>query len=607
MCLVAQIRCYNYRRAEKEGSGTDTVRVHDPIPSTSGISDKGQISKPASDETKFSGSLKTHFNNILSTKGRLTTEHFGQDYTLIIVYIIIFSEGGQKHHDVTMKILFFICKDMRPFNIVEGEGFLQLMKELAPTYKVPSSKYFKQKLVEKCDVVIESCKTRICAVSYMSLTLDIWTETMSERSFLGVTVHFLEGVNMTNFIVGTRELNERHTGKYIAENLSKLLEFWSIPINKIRCIISDNGANVVSAIKSLVGDKCHFPCFAHTVNLIVEVGLKCQSVKPIISKVRTVVKWIKNSVINSDKLRKIQLGKGIPEGSLKKMILDVCTRWNSVFYMLERFIEMVKICSDLILDDHKSPEMPSSQEIEILKQLVDLLKPFEFITREASAENYVTISKIIPMISCLRTKMQNFTSTFSVVKDLQSALKVEIEKRFGNIESNSMVAIATILDPRFKNLHFQDLQACNRAVQNLRDQYKREMLNSSDSDADEGVIGTENPHFDFWQHHNELLQDRQRSKSASFKTDEISLYLAMPLSPLKNNPLEDWEQMKPTYPFLYKEARKYLMIVGSSVPCERLFSKAGATVTQTRNRLSGKHLEKLLFLGNVPKEVFFDK
>lgn len=73
-------------------------------------------------------------------------------------------------------------------------------------------------------------------------------------------------------------------------------------------------------------EKNQLPCFAHTINLAVEVALENVHVKAVINKVREIVKWIKKSVINSDKLRLIQINKGVPEGSVKKFILDVKTR-----------------------------------------------------------------------------------------------------------------------------------------------------------------------------------------------------------------------------------------------------------------------------------------
>lgn len=60
--------------------------------------------------------------------------------------------------------------------------------------------------------------------------------------------------------------------------------------------------------------------------------------------------------------------------------------------------------------------------------------------------------------------------------------------------------------------------------------------------------------------------------------------------------------MENTYPNLSKLAFKYLSIVATSVPSERLFSKAGDILTEKRNRLKGKHLSKLLFLQNIEKK-----
>jgi len=45
--------------------------------------------------------------------------------------------------------LSFICKDRRPFNIVEGDGFIHLIKELEPILKLPGAKFLKKKLEER--------------------------------------------------------------------------------------------------------------------------------------------------------------------------------------------------------------------------------------------------------------------------------------------------------------------------------------------------------------------------------------------------------------------------------------------------------------------------
>lgn len=55
---------------------------------------------------------------------------------------------------------------------------------------------------------------------------------------------------------------------------------------------------------------------------------------------------------------------------------------------------------------------------------------------------------------------------------------------------------------------------------------------------------------------------------------------------------------------LYKPAQTFLIIPGTSVPSERLFSKALATISQTRNRLTGSKLSKLLFLQSFDLKNF---
>jgi hypothetical protein len=69
--------------------------------------------------------------------------------------------------------------------------------------------------------------------------------------------------------------------------------------------------------------------------------------------------------------------------------------------------------------------------------------------------------------------------------------------------------------------------------------------------------------------------------------------------------LKYWSNVRMVFPNLYKLAVRYLPIVGTSVPCERLFSKAGITLCEKRNRLSAKRLSSLLFLHSVDEKYWF--
>ena len=77
---------------------------------------------------------------------------------------------------------------------------------------------------------------------------------------------------------------------------------------------------------------------------------------------------------------------------------------------------------------------------------------------------------------------------------------------------------------------------------------------------------------------------------------ELRHYFEEPNIDRKNNPLEWWKINEKKFPRLHQIAKKYLCIPGSSVPSERLFSKAGQLVSERRNRLKPKNIDMMLFL-----------
>lgn len=78
--------------------------------------------------------------------------------------------------------------------------------------------------------------------------------------------------------------------------------------------------------------------------------------------------------------------------------------------------------------------------------------------------------------------------------------------------------------------------------------------------------------------------------------DEVNRYLADPPIDRNEDPLTYWRTHKTVYPNLYQVAKHFLCTPASSVPCERVFSKAGEIVSKKRNRLNPLTVEKLLFL-----------
>ena len=82
---------------------------------------------------------------------------------------------------------------------------------------------------------------------------------------------------------------------------------------------------------------------------------------------------------------------------------------------------------------------------------------------------------------------------------------------------------------------------------------------------------------------------------------EISNYKREPSLKLSEKPLKWWKLYKHAFPNLALMAQKYLGIVATSVPSERLFSTAGNIVNCKRAALSPEHVNQFVFLHeNLP-------
>lgn len=94
-----------------------------------------------------------------------------------------------------------------------------------------------------------------------------------------------------------------------------------------------------------------------------------------------------------------------------------------------------------------------------------------------------------------------------IIHDVHNKLNLELVKRFGQIQFVTPIAISTILDPKFKNVHFNDPNACSRAMSALRNLMRTE-ISSSESEAET----SEEVAYDFWAKHNKLVHTQGNKK-----------------------------------------------------------------------------------------------
>lgn len=132
--------------------------------------------------------------------------------------------------------------------------------------------------------------------------------------------------------------------------------------------------------------------------------------------------------------------------------------------MFDRVVEQSEaITTTLCLMDRRDLIL-DRKDVDTIKEVVSILKPFEAATTEMSAEKHVSISKIIPLTRNLQHIVSGSPST---ALQLANTLLASLGRRFTGIENRHVCAAATMLDPRFKKLAFTVTSAVDRVVSRI--------------------------------------------------------------------------------------------------------------------------------------------
>ena len=180
---------------------------------------------------------------------------------------------------------------------------------------MPSRKHLRTKLIPARHSEIFSEIVRLMQLApQLCVTLDIWTNRQM-RSYIGMTGHFIVDFKLKSVMLACNRFRGSHTGEEILLHFKRIESDFEIN-GKVDNIVTDNGSNMLKAFRLLSlkneddhGDETdddiieavdvdselqaesgtvkpkHYPCFSHTVQLVVKDGMAhADQVKRILKK-----------------------------------------------------------------------------------------------------------------------------------------------------------------------------------------------------------------------------------------------------------------------------------------------------------------------------------
>lgn len=490
-----------------------------------------------------------------------------------------------------------VVSNQLPLSFIGSNGFRDFMKLVEPNYKVPCEATFKNRLMLVYDDVSSQIKAELNAALSVSFSTDGWTS-RSEDSYITVNAHFIndkwEGKSY-NLI--TTAMDEAHTSANLASKINSIISDWELT-DKAMAIVTDNAANMLAALKNIDAEvKSGTSCAAHTLQLSIKEGLNDSTIHRICCTVKKIVSLFHHSYKANNALQEQQKILGL---TVLKLIQSCPTRWNSIYFMLDRLLQN-RVPVENVLANRKIVSRSTAEQLEIterewtfISELISVLKPLQVATTVLCGNSHTPISMVNPVIRSLIDIHLSYTdSDCESVRKLKDIISVDLRRRFvldrENMNFDEIPAprqIAQFLDPRYKNLENEPAEARQIIHTYIKNVCVQQVTNNNNNNnSNTSPVSSSALDFLFG------MQPNNRDTNTQFE-----LYVTEPQISHNSDVFKWWKSNEERFPAIASLAKKFLGIPSTSAGAERVFSTAGNIVTAKRSSLLPENVDVLVFL-----------
>ncbi|XP_061884063.1 zinc finger BED domain-containing protein 4-like [Entelurus aequoreus] len=233
-------------------------------------------------------------------------------------------------------------------------------------------------------------------ISNVAITADGWTA-VTQDHYLTVTVHYVSECQLKEKVLNTRAVYQAQTGHAAAEEIDEILEEFKIQTKVVAATV-DNAANINVDAKKL--HLLKFGCFTHTLKVAAQKIYSILSVSNWAARIHAMVVWLKRShrakVVLKDKQQLLSL-------PFLRLILDVRTRWNSLYQMVQRFIEQFPALRKQAEKDRVNNSLDIA-DFRRAQEFVELMEVLHISTLCVSSDRHPTCGQIIPILQKLEAR-----------------------------------------------------------------------------------------------------------------------------------------------------------------------------------------------------------